>query len=188
MFDVFIQSIEAGGSIMIVLTILCLVTWFSIGDRAYRLSAFNQRQLGAQARMIKRGSEGWTPKQEQLAGEAFLTGVKLKLLTRESLLDACVLASPLLGLLGTITGMIETFEAMAVSTSSAPADAMSSGISKAMLTTQVGLLVSLPGLLIAQALKSKKRRFLRSMESMLLDPHERNLLNSSSQNLRGHAP
>lgn len=61
-------------------------------------------------------------------------------------LGALVVAAPLLGLLGTVLGMIETFEAVAANTSET-ANLVASGISKALITTQVGLLAALPGTL-----------------------------------------
>ncbi len=59
----------------------------------------------------------------------------------------CVAAAPLLGLLGTVTGMLATFSALA---SGAGGDktmaAVSRGISEALITTETGLVVALPGL------------------------------------------
>lgn len=55
-------------------------------------------------------------------------------------------AAPLLGLLGTVTGMIQTFSAMMVASTSDP-KALSSGISIALIATNVGLVVSLPGVI-----------------------------------------
>jgi len=59
-------------------------------------------------------------------------------------LGALIVAAPLLGLLGTVFGMIGTFDAVA-SRSGDAAHLVASGISKALLTTEVGLLAALPG-------------------------------------------
>jgi biopolymer transport protein ExbB len=61
-----------------------------------------------------------------------------------------VLASiaPLLGLLGTVLGMIETFQVISLF-GTGNAKAMASGISVALVTTQTGLLVAIPGLLLS---------------------------------------
>ncbi len=59
-------------------------------------------------------------------------------------LGALIVAAPLLGLLGTVLGMIDTFNAVALRTDDA-AHLVSSGISEALLTTEVGLLAALPG-------------------------------------------
>ena len=67
-----------------------------------------------------------------------------------------VLASvaPLLGLLGTVLGMIETFQVIALF-GTGNAKAMAGGISVALVTTQTGLLVAIPGLLLSGLLAKK---------------------------------
>jgi len=59
-------------------------------------------------------------------------------------LGALVAAAPLLGLLGTVLGMIQTFDAVGAR-SADTAEMVARGISQALITTQVGLLAALPG-------------------------------------------
>lgn len=54
--------------------------------------------------------------------------------------------APLLGLLGTVFGMIETFSIMAHTSQSGPEN-LSGGISQALISTQFGLMIALPGVL-----------------------------------------
>jgi len=70
-----------------------------------------------------------------------------------------ILASlaPLLGLLGTVDGVIVTFEALA-SLNEMGSEALTSGISKALITTQGGLLVAIPCLLAGGILYRKVRK------------------------------
>jgi len=70
-----------------------------------------------------------------------------------------VLASlaPLLGLLGTVEGMIGTFQALAAQGASG-SEALTSGISKALVTTQGGLLVAIPSLLAGGVLRRKAQK------------------------------
>lgn len=68
------------------------------------------------------------------------------------LLKALVVSSPLLGLLGTVLGMITTFDALGAGMSGA-AGVMASGISRALITTQFGLIVALPGIWIISVLE-----------------------------------
>ncbi len=56
-----------------------------------------------------------------------------------------VAIAPLFGLLGTVTGMIETFDVLAIF-GTGNSKAMAGGISEALITTQTGLLVAVPGL------------------------------------------
>lgn len=69
-----------------------------------------------------------------------------------------VLASvaPLLGLLGTVLGMIESFEVISIF-GTGNAKALAGGISMALVTTQVGLVIAVPGLLISGWLLRKSR-------------------------------
>ena len=62
-------------------------------------------------------------------------------------------AAPLLGLLGTVTGMIKTFALITVF-GTGDAQTLSSGISEALITTKYGLIVAIPSLL-AQALLTR---------------------------------
>lgn len=80
-----------------------------------------------------------------------------------SLLSAFARAAPLMGLMGTVTGMIATFGAMMTNATNDP-KALSSGISIALTATNVGLVVSLPGVVCmgwlsrrGQALQSQIR-------------------------------
>jgi len=59
-------------------------------------------------------------------------------------LAALVSAAPLLGLLGTVLGMVETFSGVA-SRSGGSVDLVAGGISQALITTQIGLVAALPG-------------------------------------------
>jgi biopolymer transport protein ExbB len=65
--------------------------------------------------------------------------------------------APMLGLLGTVTGMIATFQAIALHGSGDP-KLMSGGISEALVTTVEGLVVAIPILLLHSVLVTKGAR------------------------------
>ncbi|MBN7797206.1 MotA/TolQ/ExbB proton channel family protein [Parahaliea mediterranea] len=71
--------------------------------------------------------------------------------------------SPLLGLLGTVSGMIETFQLMTLFGAGDP-EAVSSGISKALITTELGLVVAIPALLLHTVLSRWSRQLLALVE------------------------
>jgi biopolymer transport protein ExbB len=72
----------------------------------------------------------------------------------------CVSAAPLLGLLGTVTGMLTTFNALASGSGGDKTMALiASGISEALITTETGLVVALAGLFFWYQLARKHERY-----------------------------
>jgi biopolymer transport protein ExbB len=74
--------------------------------------------------------------------------------------------APLLGLLGTVFGMIEAFQAMAAQKASGRPDVLAGGISKALITTAAGLLVAIPTQVAWYWLRGKVDRFAASVETL----------------------
>ena len=73
------------------------------------------------------------------------------------LMQVLVPLSPLLGLLGTVSGMLEVFDSMALR-GSADARTMATGVSHAMVCTMTGLAVSIAGLYPVHYFRSRSRR------------------------------
>jgi len=72
----------------------------------------------------------------------------------------CVSAAPLLGLLGTVTGMLTTFSALASGSGGEKTMGMvASGISEALVTTETGLVIALPGLFFQYLLVRRQERY-----------------------------
>lgn len=97
---------------------------------------------------------------------------KLRKMLRRRLAVIGVLAAvaPLLGLLGTVLGMIQTFEVIAIFGTS-NAKAMAGGISVALITTQTGLLVAIPGLFISGSLMRRASRLEGRLDEFALSLH-----------------
>ena len=70
-----------------------------------------------------------------------------------------VSVAPLLGLLGTVLGMIKTFNGLSAGGNSAM-DVIASGISEALITTEIGLLIAIPGYILVGVAKVRKNEFL----------------------------
>ncbi|HHV94590.1 MAG TPA: MotA/TolQ/ExbB proton channel family protein [Firmicutes bacterium] len=67
---------------------------------------------------------------------------------RLGLLDAIITAAPLLGLLGTVTGIINSFQVITAIGGLDDTLALSAGIAEALITTAAGLVIAIPGTLI----------------------------------------
>ena len=80
-----------------------------------------------------------------------------------ALLKIVAMVAPLLGLLGTVTGMIIVFQAITIY-GAGDTQAMAGGISNALVTTALGLVVAIPILLIHSMLASKAKKILHLLE------------------------
>ena len=94
----------------------------------------------------------------------------------------CVSAAPLLGLLGTVTGMLSTFEALATgSGGDKTMGLVAEGISEALVTTETGLVIALPGLFMHYLLDRKLEKykaFLAHLEAVCMQKLYKKLHNS----------
>ena len=66
--------------------------------------------------------------------------------------------APLLGLLGTVIGMITTFESLGDMTLFSQSGGIAGGISTALFTTQMGLIVAVPGVIARSILDRRQRQ------------------------------
>jgi len=80
-------------------------------------------------------------------------------------------AAPLLGLLGTVMGMLQTFFGISTSGGGETAGVVASGISQALVTTQTGLTIALPGLFMVMLINRQRHAIearLARLESLTL--------------------
>lgn len=82
-----------------------------------------------------------------------------------SVIAVTAAVAPLLGLLGTVTGMINTFK-MITLFGTGDASALSGGISEALITTELGLVVAIPALVAHAMLNRKAQAILAQMEKL----------------------
>jgi biopolymer transport protein ExbB len=74
-----------------------------------------------------------------------------------TVLPILISALPLLGLLGTVNGLLTTFRTMAGSAVVNQLDFVSTGVADAMITTQLGMITAIPGLLLYTYLRGRQR-------------------------------
>jgi biopolymer transport protein ExbB len=82
------------------------------------------------------------------------------------IIKTMVAICPLLGLMGTVTGMIEVFDVMAIS-GSGNARSMASGVSKATIPTMAGMVGALSGVFLVTVLNQKVSREVEDLEDNL---------------------
>ena len=95
-------------------------------------------------------------------GEAILTETP-SITKNIMLIQVISVVAPLAGLLGTVIGMIETFQAITLFGAGDP-KTMASGISKALMTTVLGLVVAIPTTLLHAIVSSQSKSIIHIIE------------------------
>ena len=135
---------NAGGPFVVWIMIACLLMWAMIVERYwyFKKTLPKQAEDALQRWQSRPDHQSWTARQIRATLVSQLNaGMNASL----PLLKVMVPLCPLLGLIGTVAGMLEVFDSMALR-GSADARAMASGVSQAMTCTLMGLAVSITGL------------------------------------------
>lgn len=169
--------LDTGGNVLFAIMVLAFVLWTFIFERAaYWLTAHKPRELRSLSEWErwKREHSGWQTDDELRfrAGavrERLISEVKSGATQNVALVKTLVATAPLLGLLGTVTGMVEVFDVMAY-TGSSNARSMAGGVSKATIPTMAGMVVSLSGLVLSELFeRAAKSNIDRLSDRMALD-------------------
>lgn len=150
-----IEFLERGGDVLLVIMALIFVMWVLIIERIVYLRVGHERKareilLRWEARRERSSWEAHEIRQAMLAEAAMALNQSLPMIR------ALVAVSPLLGLLGTVTGMIEVFDVMAFM-GTGSARSMANGISKATIPTMAGMVGALTGVFAVAILERKAR-------------------------------
>ena len=95
------------------------------------------------------------------------SNVRMKLERNLNMLGIIASISPLLGLLGTVVGMITVFANINLVDGSSNSDLLASGISEALITTAFGLLVAVPGLILYKYFSARVNLHMLNMQNEL---------------------
>ncbi|MBN2564715.1 MAG: MotA/TolQ/ExbB proton channel family protein [Candidatus Eisenbacteria bacterium] len=179
--------LKQGGWIMIPLAIASIVLWTMMMERFVYLRALRRQDLtiddairavrsglpsvdgnGLRARLVR----------SFLRERSGFAALDIDILRRSAMREqpalgkslamiaVLVAVAPLLGLLGTVLGMIKTFQVISIF-GTGNANAMAGGISIALITTEAGLLVAVPGLLLSGILMQQAARLRTQLEEDL---------------------
>lgn len=143
----FGDLLELGGPILGLILLLAFSMWWLLFERAYYLLRdFPQELAGAKQQWSLRSDQrSWFAEKHRTQ---LLGGIASRLTRNFSLINTLIKVCPLLGLLGTVLGMLEVFDALAATGSNNPRS-MASGVSKATVSTLAGMVVAIVGLLAA---------------------------------------
>jgi biopolymer transport protein ExbB len=81
-----------------------------------------------------------------------------------SIINVVATVSPLIGLLGTVLGMIQAFDVMASSAGGAKPDELAGGISVALITTAAGMIIAIPAMVLYNWLKTMIENYVMLVE------------------------
>ncbi len=178
------ELIQDGGFVMPPLVAATVALWFCLGWRAMTLrrgtlkppSALlshyreqpDARAAGIVARAARHAARAVN------ARAAFVTDLldeRFGALEDEMgrfkvVVSSIVAIAPLTGLLGTVSGMIETFESLGDMTLFSSSGGIAGGISQALITTQMGLAIAIPGLIVGRVLDRKQARLVEELDQL----------------------
>lgn len=171
----------SGGLVMPALLLMTALLWYALGSRW----AVLQRGTDSNVRvLIRRYEEGRRKGGSGMVDEAIQRGLALRaagvpdlrrrldeafgefdsaLKRHATLISSLVGIAPMLGLLGTVMGMIVTFESLGDMTLFSQSGGIASGIATALFTTQMGLVVAVPGLIAKTVLDRRAQKLVSDL-------------------------
>ncbi|HFB54636.1 MAG TPA: MotA/TolQ/ExbB proton channel family protein [Hellea balneolensis] len=150
------EFLGTGGNVLFVIMIATFVMWTFIMER-YSYYYFAHKPL------LKRLRSEWAKRTDRRSWRSrairddLISQVKVRTEQNVGIIKTLVAIAPLLGLLGTVTGMIEVFDVMALSGSSS-ARLMAGGVFKATIPTMAGMVSALSGLFFSSQLDRRGKR------------------------------
>ena len=143
--------LETGGPVLNFIGFVTIVMWTLMLERFW----YNYRVFPGKADEVQRE---WQARDDHSSWAAHqirrlkVSELRMDLEDGLAYIRVLVALCPLLGLLGTVTGMIEVFDVMAIA-GSGNAKAMAGGVSKATIPTMAGMVAALSGLILSARLE-----------------------------------
>jgi biopolymer transport protein ExbB len=165
LIETFQNFLESGGTVLKVLFFTMVLLWGLVLER------FSFIWLSSKLAMNKK-IENWSSREDRHSWYAMrirdklVSEFKADLASSMPMIKTMVAVCPLLGLLGTVTGMIQVFDVMALS-GTGDARSMASGISRATIPTMAGMVAALTGIYLASQLEGKINAQVESFASKL---------------------
>ena len=151
-----LELVDDGGPFVGLIFAAGVLMWAIIAERYwYFLRVLPQQAKELQAQWDARSEHSsWCARQIR---QAMISKLNVAMSAGMPVMQVLVPMSPLLGLIGTVAGMLEVFDSMALR-GNADARSMASGVSQAMICTMTGLAVSITGLYPVHYFKTRAAR------------------------------
>ena len=164
-WEELLSFFETGGDVLIAIFFVTMVMWTIIVERFSSLkAAYPKEAKDTLAQWHSRSDkDSWYAKQIQ---NQLVSQTRQKITQFMPLLKTLIALCPLLGLLGTVTGMIEVFDVMAIAGSGNPR-AMASGVSRATIPTMAGMVAALSGLYFSARLNRLTTKNIHAFQDQL---------------------
>ena len=162
--------VELGGNVLVWIGLLTLFMWSLIIERLVYIRG-NHRKITAAAQQLWESREDHSSWSAHQIRARLISVVSSQMENNIALIQTCVALCPLLGLLGTVTGMVEVFEVMAISGSGNPRS-MAAGVSKSTIPTMAGMVAALSGIAMSTYLQRKAGRERELISDHLVIAHE----------------
>jgi biopolymer transport protein ExbB len=156
---------ELGGDVLWAIMLVLFLMWTFILERLwyfYRVHP-DRRSAVVQTWEARRDTTSWYAKRIR---DGLVSEVSLELKQNIGLIKALIAICPLLGLLGTVTGMITVFDVMTYS-GGGNARAMAGGVSMATVPTMAGMVAALSGVYFGTWLEHKAQVETEALEDLL---------------------
>ncbi|MAI42271.1 MAG: MotA/TolQ/ExbB proton channel family protein [Candidatus Azotimanducaceae bacterium] len=143
---------EAGGQVLYLIAAATFVMWALIFERTWYLKREHLDDIATALGYWEGRNErkSWNAR---MIRQGLISEVNTKLSMNMGFIKTLISLLPLLGLLGTVTGMVQVFEAM--NTSGGNARTMAAGVSAATIPTMSGMVATLSGVLANTFLSSR---------------------------------
>ncbi len=167
--ETILAFMDKGGNVLWLIAILVFVMWTLIFERLWFFSFVWRKEVFGVISTWEGRSErkSWNAKQVR---ERLLSIAREDIQTNLPVITTLVALCPLLGLLGTVTGMIEVFNVMAV-TGGGDAKSMAGGVERATIPTMAGMVAALSGLFANTYLQRIADREQELLEDQLTSDH-----------------
>jgi biopolymer transport protein ExbB len=172
-FDRALQLVEDGGPLMLPLLLCGALLGGTLVLRAVLLRrgatwAKAHALLQDAPSLSSSLSSSLSPSMRAALQRDALTPLFTDLAFGKSIARSLIVVAPLLGLLGTVSGMIETFQSLADGALHSHDGGIAAGIAEALLTTELGLAVAIPGLLLSRLLDRREAMLVRDVDTLQL--------------------